>query len=405
VAACGGPTSTPGAPVAPGALVAPGTPVAPVAPATSAVDAGAAPVAPSPAPPVEIADAAESSRTTPRPVSWSDDRRKAQFHPLGGGTSRSTAIAVSADGSTPVGIAQLGGGRDEAVRWRDGKMWPLGTLDLPGIDSSTPWALSRDGDVVVGESTATQTTSVAVVWRDDAGPERLPLPPGSDDGAARAVSRDGSIVVGCLGGCDAVVRWKAGAVAVVSAPDGLALAAHPLSEDGAVLAGTVTGEPEKGVRVSGKTVTSPGDGTRVEAISDDGKVLVGNVGADAVLWRGKAITRLGTLAGYDACYARSVSADGARVIGNCTRHSRWAPRAGREDEPPPVDPQASAAFVWDKRDGMRTIADALAAAGVTVPAGWWLDEAFDICGYGVTIVGDGKSPSSPSEAWMAVLPR
>ncbi len=125
-----------------------------------------------------------------------------------------------------------------------------------------------------------------------------------------------------------------------------------------------------------------------------------------MLWRSKgAPVELGVIDGYPECYARAVSADGGRVIGNCIRRSGYVPVADEPRTPPPPDPQASVAFVWDKRRGMRSVADALADAGAKLPDGWWLDEAFDICAYGVTIVGDAHSPTSTNEAWMAIVPR
>ena len=104
--------------------------------------------------------------------------------------------------------------------------------------------------------------------------------------------------------------------------------------------------------------------------------------------------------------ARAVSADGGRVVGNCIRRDTRAPTADdlrRKSDFP--QPPLSIAFVWDKEHGMRSVYDALLAAGAIVPDGWSLDEAFDICGYGVTIVGDARSPTAANEAWMAILPR
>lgn len=356
-----------------------------------------APLAP-PAPP------APRVWLTPAAVSWPTDRRPAQFHALGGGAAHSAAVAVSADGSTPVGVARPAGGHDEAVRWRDGRLEPLGTLDLPGLDRSVPRAVSRDGRIVVGESTATEATAVAGVWRDGGAPERLPLPPGVDAAVAVAVSRDGSIIAGCVtGDCDQVVRWQRGAVAAVATPRPFHLAAHAMSDDGKVLAGN-GGEPLTAARVTARGVAPLGADGRVEGLSDDGTIAVGHVGDRAALWRRGRLTDLGVVPGYDLCVARAVSADGGRVVGTCVRRSTWVPVAD-EPRPPPDEPRASVAFVWDRRHGMRPVADALAAAGVTLPAGWWLDEAFDICAYGLTIVGDGRSPTAASEAWLAIVPR
>lgn len=367
-----------------------------------AIDAGAAPLVTG-SPPV-----AARVWLAPTPVSWPKERTKAQFHGLGGGTPWSVAVAVSADGSTPVGIARPVGGADEAVRWSDGTMSPLATLDLDGDDSSTAWAVSRDGKIVVGQSTATHTSALPVRWGPDGKATRLPLPAGVDSAESRAVSRDGKVIAGCTGGgCDAVVRWSgASAPSPVAASVPFYLAAHPMTDDGKVLAGNEGAELEHAVRIDASGRADVFKGTRVEAISDDGTVMVGNVGTRAVLWRGKgAPVDLGVVDGYTECYARAVSADGGRVIGNCIRRSGYVPVADEPRTPPPPDPQASVAFVWDKRRGMRTVADALADAGAKLPDGWWLDEAFDICAYGVTIVGDARSPGSTNEAWMAIVPR
>ncbi len=402
LAGCGGagrpaPAPAPPAP-APGVPLVDLTALAPDADADADADAA----------PVDLATSLGNHRVVLAPVavSWPTDRRLAQFHAIGGGSGWSTAIAVSADGSTPVGMARATGGFEEAVRWRDGTMSPLGTLDLAGDDRSTAWAVSRDGDTVVGESTATETSSVPVVWRGAAAPAALTLPPGVDSGQAHAVSRDGTIIAGCgTGNCDLALRWRDDVPAIVDTERPFRLAAHSMSEDGAAIAGTVGDQPGEAIRVTTRAVDRRGPGSVVEAISDDGTIMVGNLGPKPVLWRGKAVTELGLLPGYDACYARAVAADGGRVVGNCTRASTWTPRASDDRTPPPADPHASVAFVWDRRTGMRSVADALAAAKVVLPASWWLDEAFDICGYGVTIVGNGRSPSTASEAWMVILPR
>ncbi len=368
------------------------------------VDAGAAPV-------IAGGDERPSPRLAAVAVSWPTDRSKAQLHFISGGAAWSTALAVSADGSTPIGVAQAAGGQQEAVRWRDGTMTPLGMLDLPGRDSSMAWAVSRNGDVVVGASTATETSAVPVIWRGDAPLATLPLPSGTDSAEARAVSRDGSIITGCTTEtCNQILRWTAGTALPVDVPQPFSLAAHAMSEDGAVLAGTIGSEPEEGLRIAitgSGAVERRGAGSHVEGISDDGKVMVGNIGPRAVLWRGKTVTELGMVPGYDTCHARAVSADGGRVIGNCVRAPRFIPAADDRDGPPPDDPQSSVAFIWDKKAGIRPVAAAIEkAGGGTLAAGIWLDEAFDICGYGLTLVGNGRGPNGArSEAWMAIVPR
>lgn len=384
ITACGG-----GSASAPQSPATPGTPGEP-----PAVDAGAAPVDTTPTVDASaaIADAAKPLVATA--VSWPKDRRPAQFHLLGGGTAVSNALVVSADGSTPVGIASADGATTAAVRWRNGTMHPLSS----SWPAPLPVATSRNGDVVAAVVDEDEH-DVSIVWRGESDAVALPaLPTGMPSAKARAVSRDGSVIIGCLGeDCATLVRWSKHKAVLVEAPDGLWLGKHPMSEDGSVLAGYVmtAGPKFEGIRVGpGRDEPRFGAGSVIEGISDDGKVVVGHLDGKAMLWRGTTPTEIGRLAGFDRCRAIAVSADGGRVVGNCTDMTK----------PPGAMGYDEIGFVWDKKNGMRAITDALRAAGVTIPDGTSVVAVNDICGYGLTLVGHARRATG-SEAWMAILPR
>lgn len=303
------------------------------------------------------------------------------------------ALVVSADGSTPIGLATPPGGDSQPVRWRDATMSPLPTAQR----AAEPAAVSRSGDVVVGWIAESATSSVPIVWRGDSEPSTLPLPEGMTNGRAFATSRDGSRIAGCGGTqCATIVRWTDDKPAIVAAPRDFYLAHHAMSEDGAVLVGTVLAGVAEGVRLGpGSAQERLGADSLVDGVSDDGTIAVGSRAYKATLWRGATPIDLGLLPGHSSCTAVAVSADGGRVVGNCTSAS------GTDGKP------GMTAFVWDKKQGLRSVADALSKAGVTLPDGVALPEVMDICGYGLTLVGRATRASGEptTEAWLAILPR
>jgi uncharacterized membrane protein len=327
-------------------------------------------------------------------VSWPKDRRPAQLHLLGGGTGASNALVVSADGSTPIGIASAGDEAPSVVRWRDGMMRTLSSA-YAGVH---PAATSRDGDVVAGTALpdAGAPSYVPVVWRGDDAALALSVTDAMSTVKVRAVSRDGAIIIGCSGDdCGTLVRWTNGKPVLVEAPDSFWLGTHPMSDDGRVLAGHLLGPKPEGIRVGpDRELPRFGADSQLEGISDDGAVVVGQRAGDAMLWRGTSPTKLGKLRGFDRCTAVAVSADGGRVVGNCVDSTKPDGTVGR-----------SVGFIWDKKHGLRSVPDALRKAGVKLPAGVHLEETNDICGYGLTLVGHARHADGSSEAWMAILPR
>ena len=104
------------------------------------------------------------------------------------GEVESAATAVSADGTTIVGVS-----KSQAFRWTTATgMVPLG--DLPGGSSSSQAnAVSADGSVIVGYSGSTFAGSEVFRW-ENGQMVGLGLP-----GVPFGVSADGSVIVGVVG--------------------------------------------------------------------------------------------------------------------------------------------------------------------------------------------------------------
>ena len=120
---------------------------------------------------------------------------------LPGKDVRGGARDVSADGTVVVGWSDPGpvdGGLvagSEAFRWtRETGLEGLGLLD--GSDRSSARAISADGSVIVGASPFSPNSEV-FRWTEATGTIDLgDLPGGEVDGRARGISADGSVVVG-----------------------------------------------------------------------------------------------------------------------------------------------------------------------------------------------------------------
>jgi probable HAF family extracellular repeat protein len=279
----------------------------------------------------------------------------------------SDADGLSADGLKVAGTCGWEYSGYEACVWTfDGTNWTLeGLGDLAGGKfSSHAYAMSPDGNVVVGEAnsakgaeacrwTFTNETWVLQGLGD--------LPKGDYRSQAYGVSSNGSVVVGqgSIANGARAFRWTAA--------------------KGMVDLGTV-----------GKQRYSAAWGC-----SPDGNVVVGesfnNRGRDEVAFRWTAATGmvgLGDLPGGTAySEAQAVSPDGMIVVGGSMTG------AGVE------------AFIWDATNGMRRLADVLAASGVSVPSGWTLRYAngITVSAGVITIAGEGINPDGNTEAWRAVI--
>lgn len=258
----------------------------------------------------------------------------------GGGTSNpansSVGSAVSGDGTLVAGSALSASGAQRATFWSSPSASPVGAFAPSAFAAATPpqcaprsqvKGVSRNGLFAVGSeeqpySLAGQCVTVnrAVRWTLAGGGGQAPLSldPGSPlTSVATAVSQDGSVVVGQRSftvdfGYDTIsemFRWtpQTGMVGLGNAPVGGFASDYAGALD----------------------------------VSADGRVVVGFVGYQAV--------------------------------------------------------------VWDATHGLRTVKRALQDAGLNI-GGWVLFQAEAVSGDGRVIVGIGENPTGQTEAWRAVLP-
>ena len=277
---------------------------------------------------------------------------------LYGGTTSSTGYAASGDGSVVVGFGSTPYPWLEAFRWTsEGGMVSLGSLS--DTDHSIAYGVSSDGSVVVG------TSGEAFRWTSEAGMVGL------GDGDALDVSADGSVIVGKsgFGSGPEAFRWT--------------------SDTGMVGLGDLMG----------------GDfWSLASEVSSDGLTVVGysesEFGTEAFRWEdGGNMAGLGDLDGgsfYSEAWG--VSEDGSIVVGfSDTGNDFLAPTNSLID-------LGVEAFIWDADNGMRKLQDVFVNDYGLDLTGWTLSHATDISADGLTIVGDGRNPSGNTEAWMFTVP-
>jgi len=335
---------------------------------------------------------------------------RAVFRPLGdlpGGEFKSSANAVSADGTTVVGYSSAARG-DEAFVWTpETGMFGLG--DLPGGESdSTATAVSADGSVVVGGAT-TATGKEAFRWTVQTGMVGIGyLPGGSLQSVALGVSADGSVVVGwsrVATGPEAF-RWTAqeGMRGVGFLADSPARSeAHAVSGDGTVIVGTA--QSSRGVEAFRWTAADGMVGlgdleggefrSEVWGISPDGTEIVGYgstaIGILGFRWTvGEHMLPIGDPRA-DICVADGVSREGV-IVG-------FRALPGRSGGPLPQQ-----AFVWDAGHGLRALRHVLIEEYGLDLVGWELQAATGISADGMTIVGWGTNPQGKTEGWLVSLP-
>ena len=235
-----------------------------------------------------------------------------------------------------------------AFRWSHA----TGIRILPPLDGdtrSTADAISADGTVAVGAS-GNGARNVAVRWVGDGEAESLGVLSGDTDSLALGVSADGKAVLAKStgGSVDRASRWtpQLGMVALAKFPDNQPLFAVAMSRDGASIIGSVnvlaTGKNVAFLWTDGsppqlqKLVPLPGEVTsNATAVSADGKVVVGwsaaaNLAGRPVRWRNGGLPEILDATGK-AAVAKGVSPDGSVVFG---------PKSGGQ-----------VAFSWDAVNG------------------------------------------------------
>ena len=220
---------------------------------------------------------------------------------------------VSRDGKAMAGSTLDSSRKQQPAKWEGGRSWRLLGPLVPGglpCDTSYGFAMGTSGDgrvVVGGGSYSTNPADpcelfAAFRWEESTGYVLMPTQ-GGDYTRAHAISADGRVVVGidaALTGLWRGVKWVDGRQEFIQGPLGTVVSAWGVNRDGTVIAGsgcTVdlpnqppsawswtaaggvkchTAEPPPWVRwVRGNNYN-----TYIYAVSDDGRVLGGNIQFD-----------------------------------------------------------------------------------------------------------------------------
>jgi len=253
---------------------------------------------------------------------------------------KSAAHAISGDGGVVVGEFQAEGSLSvDSMRWTLPIRDPDGTpvvFEQFDLLSSGSFALgaSVDGSSIVGVSEVGHDIPQPVLWLDGV---FQPLPPldlpqdlAPSVGEAWGISDDGSIAAGWLRVTDAspfphhAVRWEAGiATSLGVLPGAVESEARAISADGSAIVGTSDGRAF--VHTNG-TLEELGGGAEIaRSVSFDGSRIVGSAAAGPFLWDRDDGTRdlaswLETAYGFDLGDwtlddATAISADGSTVVG------------------------------------------------------------------------------------------
>lgn len=335
--------------------------------------------------------------------------------PMPDGVSISGLTPLSDDGSTFTGYAQIGAYQTRAFSWSAGEGYRL--LEESGVVSlRTAPAVSADGSRIAGN-----WVNDAYVWSAETGFERLGTLRDEDRSyaAAYGMSADGTVIVGESWGARGTeaLRWDP-----VDGMQGLGhLGEHvfissavDVSADGSVIVGN-DWEAASCCRSSSYWYTVPfiwdakngmryltpdAEPGQVIAISGDGSTVIGDRQGDSLMWiwdEKSGLRRIGrSLPGtVENISPRDVSADGALVVG---RFSSDLADPGYQ-----TDLAGSAAFVWDRESGAKSLEVLLTALGVDL-GGWHLWTASGISADGTTIVGVARGPEGARRPFIAVIP-
>jgi uncharacterized membrane protein len=307
----------------------------------------------------------------------------AQFIPLGflpNGNDSSFATSVSNGGVlTVVGYAGTPSQAREAFIWTQ-----AGGMVGLGVDWAT--AISANGNVVVGGD------PLGTGWRWTAATGAVSIGSGQPTG----VSSDGSVISGDNN--DTGYRWTAATGEVpLPIPPGASTSYSPalgISANGQYIVGQAATPVSGSYRayrydtINGYQLQQAGNGANTidsaYAITPDGRTIVGDADIGG---NGEMGVRINGVLAYTATNgnANAVSNDGNFVVGS------YFQRAG-------------SAFIWDPKDGARSLQTVLTTQYGLNLTGWSLEDATDITGDGNTITGYGIDPQGFNEAFVAILP-
>lgn len=341
-------------------------------------------------------------------------RVTAAFLPLvgtGENTTSTLALAISPDGLCIVGVSEAAG-NFSATRWsRDGIATGLQAPD--GYSQTAPYAVSEDGETVVGISLRPMPpiSLEATKWSSTSQGKALGFL-GINDvnnlSFALGVSGDGSVFTGFStteSGKVEAFSWTAQmGMAALPEPSGGSSGslANAISRDGQTFAGSVLpneGDRQAAIWFNGEPPTlvgalagGSGADERFTAISLDESTFVGygdtDLGFRATRWTGTTgLQELGTIAGFDQSLAVDVNGNGTVVI-------------GYTGEPGSIE---NSAFYWTEARGMLSLDAVLNDLGL-LPDGWRTQVATGISDDGHVISGYGINPDGVQQGFVAVIP-
>ncbi len=218
---------------------------------------------------------------------------------LNDGDTHSVAYAVSAQGEVVVGYSGDHNGNTEAFIWTEaGGMSGIGFLS--SVPNSRAYEVSSDGSTVIGYSSISDSdTTQAFVWTEADGMVEIQALAGNQMSDAYLVSEDGQFVAGqsTSEGYTNVkgFRWdrENGSMDIGHLPDLSETDVRAMTPDGSKIVGFCFNEdystytPYFWTEAEGMTALDIPDSMTSNAatdISDSGQVIVGSSGNRAVLW-------------------------------------------------------------------------------------------------------------------------
>jgi uncharacterized membrane protein len=331
----------------------------------------------------------------------------ASFTPLGGTAPtvgagqdvKSTARAVSADGSTIVGQESLD---HKAVRW-DGSAGPISLFPTGKTLFGSASDVSGDGSVIVGTNVLSPN---AFRWSASDGITPIMGPLSFIE--ARGVSGDGEVVVGSYAPVSTerqAYRWTAATevIGIGYLPGGSSSIADAANADGTVIVGQSSSglylEPFRWTSSGGMAPLQMLDGTQVDGnandVTADGSVVVGYAYSDvfnssyaqSFRWtEADGLVKLDPPPNGLGSFASGVSSNGALIVGSYETANGIAP------------------FIWTAAQGMRDLQSLLVNDHGLDLSGWKLTFGSDISSDGSVLVGWGIDPQGKQQGWRVELP-
>lgn len=242
---------------------------------------------------------------------------------------------------------------------------PMGGIGgSSGAEASSGWNISGDGQSIVGLGWVDGGTAHAIQWTEGVGMSDLGSTVGGQSSRASGVDLDGNVVCGWQDGNGRQgAVWIDGVQVLIWADVGVpAQEALAVSDDGAFVTGIGYGD-----------FVNPGIGYRYDTVHD--------------LY--EPIPNL-AVGGEQNIAGAGITASGSTVVGGT-----WAWG---------VPATFGTAFIWRQGVGTVPLADYLAQAGVTFPAGYNFNFASDISSDGRWITGWGGFGFAADENFVVRIP-